>query len=428
MHAVFLSQLNQGRIDAIKNRSADAFITVMPQAKAIMEDIRQNGDAALRRYTKQFDGVDLAEIQVHEADLRAAVDQVSPGVLDALKCAAANLSTFHASHLASRREVSPIDGIKLWREWRPIETVGIYVPGGKARYPSSVLMNAIPAKTAGCDEIILCSPPAKDGQVPAATLAAAAVSGVTRVFRIGGAQAIAAMAYGTESVPQVLKIFGAGNNWVTAAKMLAFGQVNIDMPAGPSEVLIIAGREADPRFVAADMVSQAEHGEDSASLLLTDSPELARSVCQEMDRQLEQLETGPRAARALERYGLVAIVGSLDEAVAFSNDYAPEHLEIITENPKELLGRIRNAGSVFLGNYAPVPAGDYASGTNHVLPTQGYAKMFGPLSVESFGQYMQVQEIEREGLAAIRETVETLAEVEGLPAHRAAIAVRFDER
>lgn len=427
MQPVSLSQLGRERIDSIKNRSADAFVTVMPQAKAIMDDVRRSGDEALRRYAKQFDGADLSEIHVAESALQAAANQVQPDVIEALQSAAANIRAFHASHLTGRREISPLDGITLWREWRPIERVGIYVPGGKARYPSSVLMNAIPAKIAGCSEIVLCSPPGKDGQLPAATLAAAAISGVTKVFKIGGAQAIAAMAYGTESVPKVLKIFGAGNNWVTAAKMLAFGQVNIDMPAGPSEILIIAGKEANPRFIAADMVSQAEHGDDSASLLLTDSPELAQSVCEAIDIQLRQLQTGARAAKALERYGLVAIVDKLEEAVAFSNDYAPEHLEIVTANPRELLSRITNAGSVFLGNYAPVPAGDYASGTNHVLPTQGYAKMFGPLSVESFGQYMQVQDIERHGLASIKKAIETLAEVEGLPAHRAAIAARFKE-
>jgi histidinol dehydrogenase len=315
----------------------------------------------------------------------------------------------------------------VWREWRPIEKVGLYIPGGQAIYPSSVLMSAIPAQISGSKEIVMCSPARGTGQIPAPTLVAADMIGLTQIFKLGGPLAVAAMTYGTETVPKVYKIFGAGGAAVTAAKMLALETISIDMPAGPSEVLIIADETANPAYVAADLLADGEHGDDSACVLVTTSQKIAEQTISEIEKELPQLATEARTRESLKKYGLIAVVDSLEEAVAFSNEYAPEHLEIMTKNPEEVVAGITNAGSVFLGNWTTKSAGDYATGANHVLPTGGMAKMYPPLGVDCYGKWMQVQKCTESGLSKIKKTIEILAETEELPAHKISTSIRFEK-
>lgn len=432
MRPVRLKDLSLSEINRIKQRAAGESGPVNERTGQIMEAVRTRGDEAIRELTLQLDKVDLTEFEVSQAELQEAFQAAAPEFLEAMRQAIRNLITFHRTHVQEEEtHVWTDEGIELWRVWRPIERVGLYVPGGRSPLPSSLLMTAVPASIAGCPEIIVCSPPNREGKLPTPIAAAAALLNLPnmRLFKIGGAQAIAAMAYGTATVPKAYKIFGAGNPYVTAAKVLSFskGLVSIDMPAGPSEVLIIADKNANPAFVAADFLSQAEHADDSSAVLLTDSPELAAAVAREVARQLPSLSTADRASNSLERFGLIAIVDHLDEAVEFANDYAPEHLELCTDNFEELLPKMRNAGTVFMGGYTPEPSGDYVSGLNHVLPTGANTKMFGPLAVESFGKKMQVQRMTKEGLAAIRQSAEVMADTEGLPAHKRAISIRFED-
>lgn len=432
MRPVRLKDLSLSEINRIKQRAAGESGPVNERTGQIMEAVSTRGDEAIRELTLQLDKVDLTEFEVSQAELQEAFQAAAPEFLEAMRQAIRNLITFHRTHVQEEEaHVWTDEGIELWRVWRPIERVGLYVPGGRSPLPSSLLMTAVPASIAGCPEIIVCSPPNREGKLPTPIAAAAALLNLPnmRLFKIGGAQAIAAMAYGTATVPKAYKIFGAGNPYVTAAKVLSFskGLVSIDMPAGPSEVLIIADKNANPAFVAADFLSQAEHADDSSAVLLTDSPELAAAVAREVARQLPSLSTADRASNSLERFGLIAIVDHLDEAVEFANDYAPEHLELCTDNFEELLPKMRNAGTVFMGGYTPEPSGDYVSGLNHVLPTGANTKMFGPLAVESFGKKMQVQRMTKEGLAAIRQSAEVMADTEGLPAHKRAISIRFED-
>jgi histidinol dehydrogenase len=427
MRILELSQLSEDQLTALTDRSKDEFRKVIPVVQEIMEDVRLHGDQALRKWTQQLDHVVVGDVSATPQEFEAAYRQVDRSLLAALEQAIRNLETFHRTHVVAQPMVQVDEGIQVGRIIRPIEKVGFYIPGGRHIYPSSVLMNGVPARLAGCRERILCAPPGADGSLPAATLVAADMVGIHQVFKAGGAQAIAAMAYGTQTIPRVFKIFGAGNLYVTAAKLLAFGEVAIDMPAGPTEVVIIADDTANPRFVAADLLAQAEHGEYSACVLVTPSRPLAGAVSEEVDRQLAQLATREVAGKAIERYGLALLADDLEACVAFANRYAPEHLEVMTADSRKLLESITHTGSVFLGAYAPEPAGDYASGTNHVLPTNRYARMFSPLSVDSFVRQVQVQEISRSGLARIREAVTTLAGVEGFAAHQRAIEVRFEE-
>lgn len=405
-----------------RRRSLDQ---IMPVARSIMETVREEGDAALLRYTRDLDGADLQRIEVSEDEFEAAQASVGPAVYQALQVAIAHVRAFHRVQIPADEPVETAPGVCAWREWRPIERVGLYVPGGRGPYPSSVVMLGVPAALAGCPEIVLCTPPAKDGTIPPATLAAARLAGIHRVFKVGGAQAIAAMTYGTESVPRVDKVFGAGNAYVTAAKLLAFPDVALDVPAGPSELLIIADDSAEPGWVAADLLSNAEHGPDSSAALITVSSELARRVADEVERQCNSLPRKEIARTAIQSSSLAVVVDSLRDAVDLANDYAPEHLEIMTRNPREVLARIRHAGSVFLGPYSPNAAGDYATGTNHVLPTSLYARTAGPVSVESFGRLMQCQELSRDGLQALSETVRVLAREESLEGHARAVENRF---
>lgn len=340
-----------------------------------------------------------------------------------------NITAVHLAQLPEKKErqVNSEKGISVWREWRPIEKVGLYIPGGKAIYPSSVLMSGIPAQIAGCKEIIMCSPARGTGQIPASTLVAADMIGLTNIYKTGGAEAIAAMTYGTETIAKVYKIFGAGNSYVTAAKMFALETISIDMPAGPSEVFIIADETANPAYIAADLLADGEHGEDSACVLITTSKQIAEQTIKEIEKQLPKISTETRAKESIKRYGLFAVVDSLNEAIAFTNEYAPEHLEIMTKNPKSLVKRITNAGSVFLGDWTSKATGDYATGANHILPTGGMAKMYPPLGVDAYGKWMQVQKCTKQGLLQIKDTVETVATVEQLPAHKNSVSIRFSK-
>ena len=422
-----LKQLTTQELQHVLDRSGEVMDEVFERVKVIMADVKENGDKALKAYTEKFDGVILDDFLVSKEEIKAAYKKVTPEFIKGFKQALQNSRKFEEKANPIEDKTITEEGIEVWREWRPIEKVGLYVPGGKANYPSSVIMTAVPAKIAGCKEFIVCTPPRKGGSAPASTLVACDLAGVDTIYKIGGSQAIAAMIYGTETIPQVYKIFGAGNTYVTAAKILAFGQVDIDMPAGPSEIMILADETANPAFVAADMMTQAEHGEDSASVLITDSEKLAQEVKEEISKQIESLATKETIKKSLEKYGMILTVDSLEESIEFLNDYAPEHLEIITENDEKYLKMVINVGSVFLGNYSTESAGDYASGSNHVLPTNGFAKMFSPLSTESFGKKIQVQRLTKKGLGNIRKAIAAIADAEGLPAHKHGSEIRFKD-
>lgn len=428
MKIIKLKDLSKKNYQKIVNRSTGNYQAVIPVVKNIIDDVKQNGDKALIKYFRKFNGVSTDySIQVSESEIKEAYTKVDKQFIKSLKQMIKNITAVQKSQLKTKKDtvVTTEKGISVWREWRPIEKVGIYIPGGKAVYPSSVLMTAIPAQIAGCREIIMCSPAKSDGKIPAPTLVAADMIEIKKIYKVGGAEAIAAMVYGTETIPSVYKIFGAGNAYVTAAKILALQTISIDMPAGPSEVLIIADETANPKFIAADLLADGEHGEDSACVLLTTSKKIAEETIKEITKQLESLSTKERVRKSLEKYGLIAVVDSLNEAIEFSNEYAPEHLEIMTKNAEKLVKEITNAGSVFLGDWTAKSSGDYATGANHVLPTGGAAKMYPPLGIEAFGKWMQIQKCTKDGLLRIKETVETVAEIEKLPAHKNSVSIRF---
>lgn len=428
MKIIKLKNLSGKNYQRIINRSAQNYTEVIPMVKEIMDDAKQNGDKALIKYYRKFNsGNSNYSIRVTKEEIKDAYEKVDKKFISSIKQMIKNITVVQKAQLKNKKEiaVSSEKGISVYRVWRPIEKVGIYIPGGKATYPSSVLMTAIPALVAGCKEIIMCSPAGSNGKIPAPTLVVADMIGIKKIYKVGGAEAIAAMTFGTETVPNVYKIFGAGNIYVTAAKMLALQTVSIDMPAGPSEVFIIADDSASPQFIAADLLADSEHGEDSACILLTTSKIIAEQTVKELEKQLPNLSTKERARKSLEKYGLIAVVETLDEAIEFTNKYAPEHLEIMTKNAAKLVSKIQNAGSVFLGNWTSKSSGDYATGANHVLPTGGAAKMYPPLGVECFGKWMQVQICTREGLLKIKDTIEIVADVEQLPAHKNSVSIRF---
>jgi histidinol dehydrogenase len=393
-----------------------------------MNKIQKQGDKMIfQKYQQRFGKENYQLIQVTKEEIKKAYSEVDDSTIKALSQMIKNITLVQKAQLTKKIDtvVQSEDGIKVWREWRPIEKVGLYIPGGKAIYPSSVLMTAIPAQISDCREIIMCSPPRGDGQIPSATLVAADMIGLKKIYKIGGVEAIAAMTYGTETIPNVYKIFGAGNSFVTAAKMIARDVISIDMPAGPSEVFIIADETANPKFIAADLLADGEHGEDSACVLLTTSKKVAEETKREIEKQLVSLSTRKYAEESLKRYGLLAVVQTMKEAINFTNNYAPEHLEIMTKSSRSVTKKIKNAGSVFLGNWTSKSSGDYATGANHVLPTGGMAKMYPPLGVDAYGKWMQIQECTREGLKNIQKTIETIAEVEQLPAHKNSVSIRF---
>lgn len=399
--------------------------TLRETVRKVLDDVRERGDEAVKAYEKQFDKVELTGLAVTQEEMDEADALVSDELKAALELAHANIEKFHAAQKFESCKVEVRPGVTCWQKAVPIEKVGLYIPGGTAPLFSTVLMLATPAKIAGCREIVLCTPPNKEGKVNPAILYAAKVAGVSRIFKAGGVQAIGAMAYGTESVPKVYKIFGPGNQFVMAAKQqVSLHDVAIDMPAGPSEVEVLADASANPAFVASDLLSQAEHGVDSQVLLVTTDAELIDKVCEEVDRQLAVLPRKEIAAKSLENSKLV-LVRDMDEAMAMTNRYAPEHLIIEAEDYLSLAERVVNAGSVFLGHYTPESAGDYASGTNHTLPTNGYATAYNGVNLDSYNRKITFQELTPEGIRAIGPAVETLAAGESLDAHRNAMSLRL---
>lgn len=392
---------------------------------AVLSDIKAKGDAAVKEYEEKFDHVSLQNLAVTEAEMQEAEGLVNADLKAALEQAHKNIEKFHASQKFQAERVQVTDGVECWQKSVPIQKVGLYIPGGTAPLFSTVLMLATPAKIAGCEEIVLCTPPARDGKVNPAILVAARIAGVNRIYKIGGVQAIGAMAYGTESVPKVYKIFGPGNQFVMCAKQqVSLHDVAIDMPAGPSEVEVLADETSNPVFVAADLLSQAEHGVDSQVLLVTKSEEIIDKVQNEVERQLALLPRNEIATQALQ-YSKILLVHNDEEMMAVTNMYAPEHLIIETKNYMELSEKVINAGSVFLGSLTPESAGDYASGTNHTLPTNGYAVAYNGVNLDSYNRKVTFQHITEEGIRSIGRTVELMAEAEGLDAHRNAMTVRM---
>lgn len=400
--------------------------TLFDTVRTILDAIRSEGDDALRRYEAQYDHVTLGNLEATPDEFAAAPDLLSPELRAAICTARANIETFHATQRFTGRKIQTTPGVTCWQKAVPIEKVGLYIPGGSAPLFSTVLMLAIPARIAGCREIILCTPPRPDGTIHPAILYAAREAGVSRVFKAGGIQAIAAMAYGTQSIPKTYKIFGPGNQYVTAAKQLvSLKDVAIDMPAGPSEVEVIADDTARPDFIAADFLSQAEHGPDSQALLVTASETLAGPVAAAIDDQLNRLPRKEITAKAL-RHSRIIVLENTNQVIEFTNLYAPEHLIIQTRDYAALAERIENAGSVFLGPYTPESAGDYASGTNHTLPTNGYARAYSGVNLDSFIKKITFQEITPDGIRALGPTIQTMAENEQLDAHRNAVTLRLD--
>jgi len=392
----------------------------------ILAEVKKNGDSALKDYTLKFDGIKLEDIKVSDKEFIESENKVSDQLKGAIQLAIKTISKFHKMQEHKLPVVETVKGVTCWQKAVPVEKVGLYVPGGLAPLFSTVLMLALPAKIAGCREIVLCTPCSKNGSIDPAVLYAAKEAGVSSVYKVGGAQAIAAMAYGTESIPKVYKIFGPGNQYVTAAKqLLSLKDVAIDMPAGPSEVEILADETANPGFIAADLLSQAEHGADSQSILVTVSEKIANEVYIETLNQANALSRKAIVDKSLDNCRII-LVKDIDEAIRVTNEYAPEHLIISTDNYLEVSERIVNAGSVFLGNLTPESAGDYASGTNHTLPTNGYAKMYSGVNLDSFKKKITFQEITPEGLNNIGIAVETMAEAEQLTAHKNAMTLRLN--
>lgn len=397
------------------------------KVKKIVEEVKRNGDKALAKYTKKYDRVVISpsKIKVSKEEIAEAYDKIHEKVVNAIRFAAENIRSFHEKQM-STFTLEKIPGVKLRQIIRPVECVGIYVPGGRAAYPSTVLMAAIPAKVAGVKRLVVCTPPNRDGSVRPEVLVACSEVGVTDVFRVGGAQAIAAMAYGTETIPRADVVVGPGNVYVTAAKVLVSKDVKVDLPAGPSEILVLADESCNPHFVAADLVSQAEHDPAASVTLVTTSRRIAEEVIRLVYELAAKVATRSVAISALDK-GWCILVENLDEAAEFVNRYAPEHLEIHVKNPYQILEKIINAGAVFIGSYTPVALGDYAAGSNHILPTGGYARIFSGLSVENFIKRISVVECDREGLKTLSESVIALAEAEGMTAHAQAVRLRLGE-
>lgn len=407
----------------ILKRPTQTVADIEATVKEIFSEVAKKGDAAVKKYTNLFDGVTLDTLQVSETEINSAV--VSTELKEAIALAKSNIEKFHKAQKTEIISVETMPGVQCWQEKRAIQKVGLYIPGGSAPLFSTILMLAVPAQLAGCKEVVLCSPPDKSGNIHPAILYTAKLCGINRIYKVGGIQAIAAMTFGTESIPKVYKIFGPGNQFVTVAKQLAtnFG-VAIDMPAGPSELLVYADDTANAAFVASDLLSQAEHGTDSQVILVTTSENLLNAVEIEVTKQLEQLPRKDIASKAIENSKLI-LVASEKEALQLINLYAPEHFIVVSQNEDFFVDNIQNAGSVFIGNYTPESAGDYASGTNHTLPTNGYAKQYSGVNLDSFMKSMTFQKITKEGIQKIGPAIETMAKAEGLQAHRNAVTLRL---
>ncbi|MBO5020949.1 MAG: histidinol dehydrogenase [Clostridia bacterium] len=391
----------------------------------IIENVKQNGDKALFEYCEKFDKAKLSSLEVTEAEITEAFNTVEPRFIEILEKAAENIREFHKRQVRNSFIINEQDGVVTGQKVTPIEKDGLYVPGGTAAYPSTVLMDSIPAKIAGCNEICITTPPGADGKVNPVILAAAKIAGVDRIFKIGGAQAIAALSYGTETVPKVDKIVGPGNAFVAEAKRQVFGLVSIDMIAGPSEILVIADGKSDPRFVAADLLSQAEHDKMASAVLVTDSMDLANKVSNEIERQLKELPREEIARTSIENNGKIIVADDINDVIAVSNEIAPEHLELCVDNPFDYLDKIKNAGSIFMGRYCPEALGDYFAGPNHTLPTSGTARFSSPLSVDDFVKKSQYTYYTKDALKKVADDVAFFAEKEGLSAHAKSATVRF---
>ena len=396
--------------------------------QAIVEDVKERGDEALFEYTRRFDGAELDadNVRVTEAEIREAMEQVEPGLLAVMKTSMENIRRYHEKQRRNSWFDAQPDGTILGQKVTALESVGVYVPGGKAAYPSSVLMNIVPAEVAGVKRIVMVTPPGKDGKVNPVTLTAAYLAGATEVYKAGGAQAVAALAFGTRSIPRVNKIVGPGNIFVALAKKAVYGHVSIDSIAGPSEILVIADEGANARFVAADLLSQAEHDELASAILVTTSMELAEQGSREVDGFVRELSRGEIIQKSLDNYGYILVVDTLEEAVKTANSIAPEHLEIVTANPFEVMTKIQNAGAIFIGEYSSEPLGDYYAGPNHILPTNGTAKFFSPLGVDDFIKKSSIIYYSREALEKAHRDIEAFAESEHLTAHANSIRVRFE--
>ena len=418
-------ELSKAEIRELVSRNADESNTIGERVESIIAKVRAGGDTALLDFAEQFDKVKLTKLYLDKEEIASIAQQIGAEQKAAIDTAFQNINKFHQSQLKQEPKVETMAGVTCWRETRAIEKVGLYIPGGTAVLPSTFLMLGIPARIAGCKEIVVCSPPQKDGSINCYVAYVAQLLQVDRVYLAGGAQAVAAMAYGTETMPKVDKIFGPGNQYVTKAKTIiqSSTQTAIDMPAGPSEVLVIADETSNPAFVAADLLAQAEHGVDSQAVLVATSSGIVEQTITELEKQLAELPRREIAAKAIENsYAVVA--SDLEEAMVFSNEYAPEHLILATDNWQKITGLISNAGSVFLGNLTPESAGDYASGTNHTLPTSAYARSYSGVSVDSFVKKITFQHLSVEGIRNLGTTVEVLAELEGLQAHKNAVSVR----
>ncbi len=401
---------------------------VIETVQQVIDNIRDNGDKALLGYTEKFDGVKLeaSEIRVTDEEIAAAKASIDPELMGVMERAAANIRAFHEKQKEEGFMTDVYSGAKVGVRVRPISIAGVYVPGGTAPLPSTVLMDVIPASVAGVGRIVFATPPRKDGTIAPVILAAASIAGATEIYKMGGAQAIAAMAYGTETVPRVDKICGPGNIYVNTAKRLVYGQVDIDMFAGPSEILIIADNTANPEYVAADMLSQAEHDKMASAIVLTDSQELAEKVLEAVDRRSDAAERKEQLSKSLEDYCAIIVCDSLDTAVGFSEEIAPEHLELCVADPEEFSKRINNCGAMFLGSFSPEPLGDYFAGPNHTLPTSGTARFFSPLNTGDFYKKMSVINYNRESLEQVYKDVAAFADSEGLTCHAAAVRARFE--
>lgn len=430
--AMRIIKLNGGTkrdiLDNLLKRSPDNYSQYEETVSEIIRNVKENGDQALFDYTKKFDGFSLSAetIRVTPGEIQAAYKELDPDLINVMKRSAENIRAFHVKQLRNSWFDAREDGVILGMKITPIERSGVYVPGGKAAYPSSVLMNVIPAKVAGVKRIIMTTPPGPDGRIYPGTLVAADIAGVDEIYRVGGAQAIAAMAFGTESVPKVHKITGPGNIFVALAKKAVYGHVSIDSVAGPSEILILADETANPTYVAADLLSQAEHDELASAILITTSEKLAKQVSLEAERFLENLSRKDILRKSLDRYGYIMVAESLEEALETVNEIASEHLEILTENPFEVMTKVNNAGAIFLGQYSSEPLGDYFAGPNHILPTNGTAKFFSPVNVDDFIKKSSVISYSREALEKVHQEIEKFAESEGLTAHANSIRVRFE--
>lgn len=411
---------------SILTRPTQTVTDIQDMVNTIFEEVADDGDSILRKYTKEFDKVDLNNFRVSEPEIEQAAITVSQELKDAIAIAKKNIEAFHKAQVTARVSVETANGVRCWQEKRPIQKVGLYIPGGTAPLFSTILMLAVPATIAGCQEIVLCTPPDTEGNVNPAILYTAALCGVTQIFKVGGIQAIAGMTFGTESIPQVYKIFGPGNQYVTVAKQIAtkYG-VSIDMPAGPSELLVVADDSADASFVASDLLSQAEHGVDSQVILVSTSEALMEQVRAEVARQLKELPRKEIAQKAIANSKLIYVAND-EIAMELINEYGPEHFIVCVEDADFYVENTLNAGSVFIGNYTPESAGDYASGTNHTLPTNGYAKQYSGVNLDSFMKSMTFQQISKEGIQEIGKAIEIMAEAEGLQAHKNAVTLRLN--